>query len=170
MGSNNQPRTFKFYRKNEEEVMQSLGMKPTKNSGSGWVEKEDGQNDYLICQLKSTDAQSIKVNQKDIRILEYNAQVSHKIPVFAIQFLNTGEVWLMAKPEDFTDVTQYINTGSCQSRNDFLGIDNENIKEEIKINPEATGGPRIISSSSKGREQFHRLQQNKYKKEKKAWK
>ena len=170
MGSNNQPRSFKFYRKNEEEVMQSLGMKPTKNSGSGWVEKEDGQNDYLICQLKSTDAQSIKVNQKDIRILEYNAQVSHKIPVFAIQFLNTGEVWLMAKPEDFTDVTQYINTGSCQSRNDFLGIDNENIKEEIKINPEATGGPRIISSSSKGREQFHRLQQNKYKKEKKAWK
>ena len=170
MGNNNQPRSFKFYRKNEEEVMGALGLKPTKNSGSGWIEKEDGQNDYLICQLKSTDAQSIKVNQKDIRILEYNAQVSHKIPVFAIQFLNTGEVWLMAKPEDFTDVAQYINTGSCQSRNDFLGIDNENIKEEIKINPEATGGPRIISSSSKGREQFHRLQQNKYKKEKKAWK
>ena len=51
-----------------------------------------------------------------------------------------------------------------------LPFGNENIKEEIKINPEATGGPRIISSSSKGREQFHRLQQNKYKKEKKAWK
>ena len=163
-------RSTKFYRKNEEEVMKSLGLQPTPNSGSGWIVKEDGQNDFVICQLKSTDAQSIKVNQKDIRILEYNAQVSHKIPVFAIQFLNTGEVWLMAKPEDFTDVTQYINTGSCQSRNDFLGIDNENIKEEIKINPEATGGPRMISSSSKGREQFHRLQQNKYKKEKKAWK
>ena len=170
MGSNNQSRSFKFYRKNEEEVMGALGLKPTKNSGSGWIEKEDGQNDYLICQLKSTDAQSIKVNQKDIRMLEYNAQVSHKIPVFAIQFLNTGEVWLMAKPEDFTDVTQYINTGSCQSRNDFLGLNDEIIKESEKINPEATGGPRIISSSSKGREQFHRLQQNKYKKEKKAWK
>ena len=34
---NNQPRSFKFYRKNEEEVMKSLGLKPTKNSGSGWV-------------------------------------------------------------------------------------------------------------------------------------
>ena len=66
MGSNNQPRSFKFYRKNEEEVMGALGLKPTKNSGSGWIEKEDGQNDYLICQLKSTDAQSIKVNQKDM--------------------------------------------------------------------------------------------------------
>ena len=30
-------RSFKFYRKNEEEVMKSLGLKPTKNSGSGWV-------------------------------------------------------------------------------------------------------------------------------------
>ena len=30
---NNQPRSFKFYRKNEEEVMRSLGLKPTKNYG-----------------------------------------------------------------------------------------------------------------------------------------
>lgn len=30
-------RTGKFYRRNEEEVMESLGLKPTKNSGSGWV-------------------------------------------------------------------------------------------------------------------------------------
>ena len=30
-------RTTKFYRKNEEEVMESLGLKPTKNSGSGWI-------------------------------------------------------------------------------------------------------------------------------------
>ena len=63
-------RSGKFYRKNEKEVMESLGLKPTYNSGSGWVEKEDGQNEDVICQLKSTDAQSIKINQKDIRILE----------------------------------------------------------------------------------------------------
>lgn len=49
-------RSGKFYRKNEAEVMESLGLKPTKNSGSGWVEKEDGQSDEIICQLKSTDA------------------------------------------------------------------------------------------------------------------
>ena len=33
-------RTTKFYRKNEEEVMESLGLKPTKNSGSGWIQKK----------------------------------------------------------------------------------------------------------------------------------
>ena len=30
-------RSGKFYRKNEAEVMKALGLKPTKNSGSGWV-------------------------------------------------------------------------------------------------------------------------------------
>ena len=38
----NNKRTGKFYRKNEAEVMKSLGLIPTKNSGSGWIEKEDG--------------------------------------------------------------------------------------------------------------------------------
>lgn len=163
---NNQPRSFKFYRKNEEEVMESLGLKPTKNSGSGWVEKEDGQNDYIICQLKSTDAQSIKVNQKDIRVLEYNADVAHKIPVFAIQFLNTGEVWLMAKPEDFTDVAQYINTGSCEgSKNDFLGLGGD-VEEREETKPNTR---RVIKSSSSKRELFHEERKRKYKEDNKAW-
>ena len=171
MGSNNQPRSFRFYRKNEEEVMESLGMKPTKNSGSGWVEKEDGQNDFLICQLKSTDAQSIRINQKDIRMLEYNAHTTHKLPVFAIQFLNTGEVWLMSKPEDFIDVAQYISTGSTnQSRNEFLGLADNLIDEKEKNETEATRRPRIISSGSNSREQFYKKRQDKFRKENSAWK
>lgn len=30
-------RSGKFYRRNEAEVMKSLGLRPTKNSGSGWI-------------------------------------------------------------------------------------------------------------------------------------
>ena len=59
-------RSGKFYRNNEAQVMKSLGLTPTKNSGSGWIEKEDGQSEHVICQLKSTDANSIKVNKKDL--------------------------------------------------------------------------------------------------------
>ena len=94
-------RSTKFYRKNEEDVMQRLGFKPTKNSGAGWIEKEDGQSDKYICQLKSTDNQSISIKQNDLHILEYNASVSHKIPVFAFQFLNTDEVWVAIKGDEF---------------------------------------------------------------------
>ena len=79
-------RSTKFYRKNEADVMSALGLKPTKNSGAGWVEKEDGQNDHLIAQLKSTDAASISIKHRDIEILEANALVAHKVPVFVIQF------------------------------------------------------------------------------------
>ena len=127
-------RSGKFYRKNEADVMRSLGLKPTKNSGSGWIEKEDGQNDYIICQLKSTDAASIKVNQKDIRILEYNASVASKLPVFAIQFLNTNEVWLMMKPEDVTNVAQYIETGECDKQENMFGIEAGEDVGEVKQN------------------------------------
>ena len=160
---NNQPRSFKFYRKNEEEVMKSLGLKPTKNSGSGWIEKEDGQNDYVICQLKSTDAQSIKVNQKDIRTLEKNAMIEHKIPMFAIQFLNTGEVWLMLKPEDLPDAAEYILTGSIkENRLEQLGIDLEASEDLRAISHKS------IKSSGSSRERFHEQQNKKYNKKRSA--
>ena len=160
---NNQPRSFKFYRKNEEEVMKSLGLKPTKNSGSGWIEKEDGQNDYVICQLQSTDAQSIKVNQKDIRTLEKNAMIEHKIPVFAIQFLNTGEVWLMVKPEDLPDAAEYILTGSIkENRLEQLGIDLEASEDIRAIHHKS------IKSSCDSREMFHKQQSEKYNKKRSA--
>lgn len=150
-------RSGKFYRKNEREVMEDLGFRPTYNSGSGWVEKEDGVNDYLICQLKSTDAQSIKVNQKDLRILERNAAVEHKVPVFAIQFLNTNEVWIMCKPQDIPDVSQYINTGEIKT-NDFIDV--EDVSSIVN--------KKVIKSSGNAREQFHEEINKKYDRTKSA--
>lgn len=117
-----QRRTTKFYRQNEAEVMRSLGLKPTKNSGAGWVEKEDGQNDYLIAQLKSTDAESIRIHLRDIEVLEANAQVAHKVPVFVIQFIQSGDVFIMARPGDMDQVVKYISTGHCQRPTDEFNV------------------------------------------------
>ena len=153
-------RGTKFYRKNEEEVMQSIGLKPTKNSGAGWVEKEDGQNDFVICQLKSTDAKSISVKLQDIHTLEYNASVSHKLPLFAIQFISTGEVWLMAKPTDFAEVSKYISTGVCNVSGELL--DGERINTRAKAK-------KPVRSSESSREAFNNETKQKYEKENKAW-
>ena len=153
-------RGTKFYRKNEEEVMQSIGLKPTKNSGAGWVEKEDGQNDFVICQLKSTDAKSISVKLQDIHTLEYNASVSHKLPLFAIQFLSTGEVWLMAKPTDFAEISKYISTGVCNVSGELL--DGERINTRVKAK-------KPVRSSESSREAFNNETKKKYEKENKAW-
>lgn len=126
-------RSTKFYRKNEAEVMKRLGFNPTPNSGAGWLIKEDGDNEQAICQLKSTDKQSISINQNDLHILEKHALESHKLPVFAIQFLNLDEVWIMVKPEHI-ELLQSLVRGDDISenlpRNIFEEIE-ENIQEGI---------------------------------------
>lgn len=155
-------RSGKFYRKNEAEVMESLGLKPTKNSGSGWIEKEDGQSDDIICQLKSTDAESIRIHKKDLDVLSYNAAVAHKLPVFAIQFLQSNETYLLVKPDMLSDVAQYIKTGEYTNTNEFVGV---NLNEHEDITVKAV---RTIKSSSKAREQFKRENEQKFKKEKRS--
>lgn len=100
-------RSTKFYRKNEAEVMKRLGFKPTKNSGAGWVEKCDGQNESFICELKSTDKESYTLKQKTLQELEYHACVAHKMPVFALQFLNRDEIWVAVKEEDFKEFIEF---------------------------------------------------------------
>lgn len=155
-------RTGKFYRKNEAEIMRQLGFEPTPNSGSGWIVKEDGISEDCLCQLKSTDANSIKVNKKDIDTLLYNANVAHKLPVFAIQFLQSNEVYLVIRPEDLQDATKYIKTGEYITNEEFVGIDLSSLEEEkpsIKCK---------VKSSVSAREKFHREQQKNFEKRKYA--
>jgi hypothetical protein len=142
--------------------MKSLGLKPTKNSGSGWVEKEDGISDAVICQLKSTDKESIKLNKRDIDVLNYNAGVCHKMPVFAIQFLQSNEVYLLVKPNMLTDVAKYIETGTYTSQNDFLDLDVSDVEETT------AKAKRKIKSSSSARIRFNEENEKKFKKERRS--
>lgn len=156
-------RSGKFYRKNEAEVMESLGLDPTPNSGSGWVVKEDGQNENVICQLKSTDASSIKISKFDIDRLEYNASVANKLPVFAIQFLQSNEVFLLVRPELLQEVSEYIESGNVETTNSFLGIEDIDTLECTRSTDN-----KKIKSSSKAKEMFRKQQNDKYRKERKS--
>lgn len=142
--------------------MKSLGLKPTKNSGSGWVEKEDGISDAVICQLKSTDKESIKLNKRDIDVLNYNAGVCHKMPVFAIQFLQSNEVYLLVKPDMLTDIAKNIETGTYTSQNDFLDLDVSDTEETT------VKAKRKIKSSSSARIRFNEENEKKFKKERRS--
>lgn len=160
----NNKRSGKFYRKNEQEVMRSLGLEPTPNSGSGWICKEDGQTDDLICQLKSTDANSIKINKNDLDTLEYNSLVEHKLPVFAIQFLQSNEVYLVLRPEDLKDVVKFINTGKV-SEERFLGV--EELTGDSTDSIEEQPRKKIVSSS-KSRKAFMNEHEKQFKKQSKS--
>lgn len=142
--------------------MKSLGLKPTKNSGSGWVEKEDGISDAVICQLKSTDKESIKLNKRDIDVLNYNAGVCHKMPVFAIQFLQSNEVYLLVKPDMLCNLSKYIDTGTYESQSDFLDLDVSDVKETT------VKAKRKIKSSSSARIRFNEENEKKFKKERRS--
>lgn len=101
-------RTGKDWFKNEKEVMNLLGLDQVPGSGSSWIAREDGENDNVLCQLKSTDASSIRVMLQDIHELQINAALSKKLPVFAIQFRETNEVFLIVSPLDMIDVSKYL--------------------------------------------------------------
>lgn len=155
-------RSGKFYRKNEKEVMEALGLEQTLNSGSGWIEKEDGQSEHVIAQLKSTDAQSIKIELKDIHTLEYNAEVAHKLPVFVVQYLVTGETFLLLKPELLSDLAKYLETGKVVDNRLFA------IEDVPDTRPGSNPGRRMIKSSSSAREDVRKELDSKYKKKRRS--
>lgn len=152
-------RSGKWYRRNEEQVMRLLGLNPTANSGSGWVEKEDGQSENVICQLKSTDAGSIRINLADLHTLEYNAAVSHKLPVFAVQFIQAGQVYLMMNPSDLVDLAAYLSAGQNAAAKREL-CDVEDIPQPV---PKC-----CVKSSGAGRKRFMSERERKFKKGKKS--
>lgn len=157
-------RSGKFYRKNEAEVMKSLGLKPTKNSGSGWIEKSDGQSESVICELKSTDAASYRLKLEDLHTLDYNASVCRKIPVFAVQFLGTQEVFLLVKPELLGDLAKYLDTGEYDSKSvgEFVGVDLSNHKDT------PVKRTNVIKSSCGAKDKFKSEIESKFKKEKRS--
>lgn len=90
--------------------MKKLGLRPVPGSGCGELHKEDGENDYILCQLKSTEALSIKIDKLDVEKLLYHAELVNKIPLFAIQFLN-GPILLATVPEELGNISKYLNEG-----------------------------------------------------------
>lgn len=160
-------RKTKWYRKNEAEVLKDLGLKPTKNSGSGWIEKADGQNENVICELKSTDANSYRLQLQDLQHIEYHADVSHKIPVFAVQFIQADEVYLVVKPEDLMDLAEGLAEGFKEVNNNrYGGLENFDISDI----PDNKQQPvKKIKSSKSARDIFHSEREAKYTKERKAY-
>lgn len=144
-------RSTKWYRKNEAEVMHRLGLKPTRNSGAGWIEKCDGENEHFLCELKSTDHESFSIKQSVLHVLEHHALEAHKIPLFAFQFINRDEVWVAIKEEDIQAYRELIERDVLSKLEEedeqFLkkykickkGIDNQSEEEYYKGEKERGG-------------------------------
>lgn len=101
-------RTARFYGKNEAAAMCDLGLLPVPGSGAGWVHKEDGENEMILCQLKSTDAAEARIRRIDLDRLAYHAAISHKAPLFAIQFLSDGKIYFVVEKDNFAETAKAL--------------------------------------------------------------
>ena len=146
-------RSGKFYYRNERDVMGRLGLEQVPGSGNGWVAKEDGESEDILCQLKSTDAQSIRIQKLDIEKLEHNALVSHRLPVFAINFLSDNSTYLLVSPESLLEVAEYLGTGNKPNP----------IDEGLRIDSVASQTHhRVIGSGASVREEMQIKRQSMY--------
>ena len=141
----------KFWFKNEKEVMKRLGFRPVKGSGSGWIHKEDGESDVALAQLKSTESESYRLNYLDLEKLEYHAAVSHKLPVFIIEFLNRGTYFLF-NVNDLSDLYQFLVENKVDKKTEVMDIEEGAVKRKS------------IESSNSCRQKFYKEREQKWKK------
>lgn len=125
-------RLNRYWTKNEKQVMRKLGLRPVPGSGSGELLKEDGENDYILCQLKSTEATSMSVNRLDVEKLLYHSELDNKIPIFAIQFMN-GPMLLATVPEELGNISQYLNNDLFERKQvELIEIPKQKVNKAIK--------------------------------------
>ena len=148
-------RSGKFYSKNEKETLSKLGLRPIPFSGAGWVEKEDGENEFSLVQLKSTEASSYRVDMLDIKKLEYHASVSNKVPIFLIQFLKHDKIYALVNLEDLDDLHNILN-----NKEKVIKKKDGDCYEEVSVSK------KMVQSSSKARKQFFEEKEKQYAKRK----
>lgn len=148
-------RSGKFYSKNEKETLSKLGLRPIPFSGAGWVEKEDGENEFSLVQLKSTEASSYRVDMLDIKKLEYHASVSNKVPIFLIQFLKHDKIYALVNLEDLDDLHNILN-----NKEKVIKKKVGDCYEEVSVSK------KMVQSSSKARKQFFEEKEKQYAKRK----
>ena len=143
-------RSGKFYSRNEKETLLSLGLKPAPMSGAGWIVKEDGENEVVMVQLKSTDSSSYRLDLLDMKKLEYHADVSKKLPVFLIQFLKADKIYAVVDINSLDELGKAFKTDKVGKK--IVIEDNEEMEVKRKV----------IKSSKKSREKFFKERGEKF--------
>lgn len=140
--------------------MEEYGLKATPQSGAGWLIKEDGENENIIAQLKSTDSQSYRVSLDDIDKLEYHALVENKIPLFIIEFLERDERYFVIRPKNLVALGKLLKLPENLSDvkpDSLINI----VDEEEEVNIEEK---KIIKSSPESRKKLNKYREDKYRK------
>ena len=127
-------KTNKFYLKNEKKVLEKLGFKQVAGSGNGWIHKEDGENDFALAQLKTTEKESISLKKLDLDKLVHHAEQIGKIPVFVLEFLGKDTV-VCLRQEDLIEFLERFKEDKGEEGyvKNKIQIKEDVVVEETKI-------------------------------------
>ena len=153
----------KFWFRNEKNVMKRLGLNSVPGSGSDWIHKEDGESDTVMVQLKSTEADSYRVNYLDIEKLEYHAQVAHKIPIFLVEFLGRG-TYMMLNVDDLEDLKSVCFGGSPYLSENTSSVNTMPADIDIQEPPKQL--KKVKSGSNSSRNKFYEERDRQWQKTK----
>ena len=149
-------RSGKFYSKNEKRTLKALGLTPAPASGAGWVVKEDGENETLMVQLKSTDSLSYRISRLDMKKLEFHAEVSNKVPVFLVQFLKDDRLYAIVDVNDIDDL--FYGLKGIKPKESVINNNN------ILYNNNLSVDKPIIKTNKDSRDKFFLEQEKKFRK------
>ncbi len=119
--------TGKEYRKREKTLMKGIGVKPQPFSGANWLKKEDGEGEYTLVQLKSTQANSLSVKMIDLQQLFDHAQGVGKIPIFMIDFVEYDTQLICFRVKDIRKLEKVMR-GESLDEEDITLNDLKNIQ------------------------------------------
>lgn len=156
-------RSGKFYSQNEKRTLKALGLTPAPASGAGWVVKEDGENETLMVQLKSTDSLSYRVSRLDMKKLEFHAEVSNKVPVFLVQFLKDDRLYAIVDVNNIDDLfygLKGIKPKESVINNNILYNNNLSVDKSTS----ESVNKKIIKTNKSSRDKFFLEQEKKFRK------
>lgn len=150
-------RSGKFYSQNEKRTLKALGLTPAPASGAGWVVKEDGENETLMVQLKSTDSLSYRISRLDMKKLEFHAEVSNKVPVFLVQFLKDDRLYAIVDVNNIDDL--FYGLKGIKPKESVINNNNN-----ILYNNNLSVDKPIIKTNKDSRDKFFLEQEKKFRK------
>jgi len=89
--------------KQEKRLAKKFGGRPTANSGARFGENDVKTDEYSI-EAKTTGKKQFTIKQADLDLMEAKTPVG-KIPLFAINFEQSGKEYILLSQNDFLTLT-----------------------------------------------------------------
>jgi len=96
--------TVKDSQRQERSLAKQLQGTVNAGSGNGWVRKGDVRSEQELWECKITSAKSYSLKQSDLETLNNQALMDGRIPIFLIEFMKTGDSFVVLSKDDFMEM------------------------------------------------------------------